>query len=231
MQLVDQEIHTATSHSGAFAEYLNWVAEVVEGRKLGTLPADQVTGVLKTLVKGSLRDRLEGRFVNEAITIAVKRLQTHGYRVVIREGSAVTAELAGKRVGRSLVGIVLRKGAGPIAAVSVLYAGGKALADGDGLSAAGHAAARDLVMADLIEGAFRLTVIEGTEVVAEALIDPIRHSSKRFSSLSENERNLVQAHIRKSLEEQKSISASTITEEAMSKYGFWELLRRMWNGE
>src|SRR5688572_8447920 len=149
MQLVEKAAHDAVPHRGGFAEYLDWVAKVIEEGKLDTLSDDQATAIIRTLKNEDLCGRVKGR-LDDSVKILVKHLKKKGVTVTIKEGGEVVATLAGKRVGRKLLGTVLRVGGG-VAVVTFFWSVGDAYAETDSAAAASLAGLRDLTGADAAE--------------------------------------------------------------------------------
>lgn len=174
LDLVDNKGHAAVAHRGGFADYLDWAADVVRGGRdsVVALSDQRATALLKTLKDPNLGPRVGGRLQDAAADFIVRRLKKNGYKIAIRESGEVVAELVGRKVGRQLLGSVVRTGAKGIPFVTVVYASGSALAEGGNLGDAAAAGVRDLVQADLVESAFNLTVVEGSRRIGNWAIKP-----------------------------------------------------------
>lgn len=189
MELVDSAAH-GDSHTGGFAEYLDWVRDTIANGQLDTLTDEQAAAVLRTLRNETLRNRIKLRLnsINSAVKIISERLTKGGHRIVIESGEEVV-EIIGKKSGRSIAATIIGTGAKGLPVVFVLFAAGSAYANEGTLSAAADAAAREITGADLVEAGVRIVAVEGGAIVMDRLVPFDEHVHKRFAQLPGPERD------------------------------------------
>jgi hypothetical protein len=179
MVLVEREAHAALNHSGAFADYLDWAANTIRKGNLDCLSDSQLMALARTLRDGALRTTgIRGR-LNDAYKLSLKLLGNRGYTVKIAKDGSLVAELVAKKAGGRITGVVLRRVGNTIVAISVMYAAGSAYAKEGDIRDAGLAAARELVLADLVEGAHAVTCIPAANAIERTFMPKNRKVIRR----------------------------------------------------
>jgi hypothetical protein len=200
LELVEKTVHDAADHTGGFAQYLDWAAEVTEAGSAGKVGNELGAALNRTLRRGSLSGRVKGRLITEGID-ATDRL--------IASALAQSGKYAGKAGSARLLGTVIRRAPGVLAAVSAVWAAGSAYGSTGDLGEVKRAVARELAQADLIEGAVQITYVRGANIVGDSLIDeqgPLRRRNLPDDIRQEQQSILRQRYNREyafQVEEQK----------------------------
>jgi len=119
---------------------------------------------------------------------------------------------------------VLRVGGPASVAAFAVFSAGSAFAETGEVRQAAVAAGRDLVAADLVEGAFRVTVVQGAHVVGDYLIDPEGVVRRKYAEVStEQLQELLEG-----VKDAQSLEYRDVVERANERK-FGELLKGWWD--
>jgi RHS repeat-associated protein len=171
MQLVQTSPH-GKGHSGGFAKYCDWVADIVNKGDFSKLTAQQINAITRALADKSTMQQLGPRLRKLGINATVSNGEIFLDRGGSRLASFRKLRVAGRWVGRLTAGASV---------FFVFQAAAEAKASGKSNGAATAAAYRELIAAELWESGFRLTVINGCDVVGDYLIPPISSRPKAWS--------------------------------------------------
>ena len=193
MEFVESGVHDVADHTGGFSEYLHWIRQHIQAGSLDTIPDTLHDAVYQTLKKDSLARRVLGAgAADRGAEILKTRIARGNYRVLVNQGGEQVAEFAARKQGGRFVGYLVktgvRGGLKALPVVTAVWAGGSTYAATGDFGKAAEAAGRDVVMADLVEGGFKLTVVRGSEVIGHALIDPEGYVKQRFAGTPEGQR-------------------------------------------
>jgi hypothetical protein len=186
--------------------------------------------LIRTLADSDTLDRVNSRLSKGSAELAVKavrrKLESQGYEVIIKHGTETVFKQASQRASGQAIGILIAKNAGKsIALFSVLYAAGSAYADTGSKTDAAIAGAREMVSADLVEGAVQFTVVVGEEVVFDGSVQASQ--LKHAQSLA----NLIGDESTKKcfLDSVADFQERASKRKAYEGESLWESLRKMWN--
>ena len=174
MQLVTRTSHRAyhrtVESDGAFADYLDWLADKVNNKDLHSLPIEQQLAITRTLRQRSsrMKSRINGR-LDDAIDYAVTSITKSGYDIEItKNGARFTFLKAATNKKGSLLGVVV-KSVGPVAiGMSVVVVGREMLA-GD-MKSAGEIIARDMLEADIVEALHSASAVSVANMIDDTLM-------------------------------------------------------------
>lgn len=208
MQLVDYATHAANGHSGGYSQWLDWVAETIEGGDYKSLSAAQKTALMGVFKDAATFDDLSAKLANRGIISKIAKKTDEGIlhakffkgkqelASIATETRARTLLRVAKEYGGSALTIVAKGGKKLVAPGIVVFTAGSVFANGgDGIDAA-VAIARDEFEADLVEKGFEITVVAGCNIIASEMVKPVRFTEKKYQILDAQQKRELTDYVK-----------------------------------
>lgn len=112
------------------------------------------------------------------------------------QGRKLLAHVGTRMAAKTVLRYVARFGLKSLPWFTAIYAGGKAHASGGDNHDVAMAIGRDVMIADIAEGVFQMTVIAGCDKIGEALVRPVEHAELKYSQLDDEQREGLVAWVR-----------------------------------